>query len=160
MAMRATELDRRMTDSPLFPQGAWWAVAVEAVVPIPPDLLDYMVKDTSSWPLWDPGLVGVEPLEGTPGQPGMMCRLTIGNRRWSQPVIQMLVASSDLITVFAGGGRRWYFIETIRLTPRGGASTRIERRVEVAACGVLRWLMVPFTSLVGRHLRRSLNALT
>lgn len=131
-----------------------------AVVAIPPDRLDHMVRDTPSWVLWVPGVAGVDVLEGRPGEPGMVSRLRIGNRRWSQPLIHMLVASSDMTTIFAGAGRRWYFIETIRLTAQGASATRIERRVQMRLCGGARWARIPFRFLTTRHLRRSLRALT
>lgn len=140
--------------------GAWLVSTAEAVVDVPSERLDHMVRDTPSWARWDPGLVGVELLEGRAGEPGMICRLTAGNWRWSEPLIHMLVAASEMTTIFAGAGRRGYFIETIRLTPHGASATTIERTVEVRLCGVLRWARVPFRSLVTRYLRRSLRALT
>lgn len=157
MAVRAPDVQRREL-APLA-DGRWSVAGAEAVVAIPADRLGHMVRDTPSWVLWDPGVVGVDLLEGTPGEPGMVSRLTVGNRRWSQPLIHMLVAASDMTTIFAGAGRRWYFIETIRITPLS-AATRIERTVQVRLCGGARWATIPFRFLVIRHLRRALRALT
>lgn len=157
MAVRAPDLERQDLAPP--PDERWSVARAGAVVAIPADRLDHMVRDTPSWVLWDPGVVRVDLLEGSPGEPGMVSRLTVGNRRWSHPLIHMLVASSDMTTIFAGAGRRWYFIETIRLTPRGTAVTRIERQVQVRWCGGPRWATIPFRFLITRHLRRSLRAL-
>lgn len=160
MAVRAPHLEHQLPDLALPRDEGWAEAGAWAAVPIPPDRLDHMVRDTPSWTLWDPGVVGVDVLEGRAGEPGMVSRLTVGNRRWSQPLIHMLVASSDMTSIFAGAGPRWYFIETIRLTPRGATATRIERTVQVRLCGAARWATIPFRFLIARHLRRSLRALT
>lgn len=132
----------------------------DAVVSIPPDRLEHMVRDTPSWPLWDPGVVEAAILDGSPGRAGMVARLTVGNHRVSWPVVHMLVAVSDETNIFAGGGRRWCFIEVIRLSPLVAGRTRIQRRMEIRLCGPLRWAGPLVRSYIARHLRRSLDALT
>lgn len=160
MAVRVPGLERQLSELEPPRDQRWSVAGASAVVAIPPDRLDHMVRDIPSWVLWDPGVVGVDLLEGKAGEAGMVSRLTVGNRRWSQPLIHMLVASSNMTTIFAGAGRRWYFIETIRLTARGASATRIERTVQVRLGGGARWARIPFHFLITRHLRRSLRALT
>ncbi len=58
MAVRAPHLERQLPDLAL-PRDEGWSVAEAwAAVAIPPDRLDHMIRDTPSWTLWDPGVVG------------------------------------------------------------------------------------------------------
>lgn len=143
------------------PWGEGWTVATAAkVVPIDPELVGHMMRDTPGWALWDPGIVQVEHRMGEAGEPGMVCRLAVGIRWIPTDVVQTMIGSSDDTTVFAGGGHRWRFIEVIRHRPHGRHATAIQREVEIHLCGRRRWLRSLVRAYAARHLRRSLAALS
>lgn len=139
---------------------AWTVAAAKQLVPISPARTAHMMRDTPSWVLWDPAIVRVEHQAGTTTQPGMLCRISVGTHRRSMRFVQMLMGASDDMAVFAGGGRRWRFIEVIGLRPQGPHSTAVHRRVEIQLCGPWRWLRPAVRAYAARHLRRSLAALT
>jgi hypothetical protein len=160
MAMKVLHRERPQPDEFLAPPESGWTAAAEEVVPVPLDLAEHIIRDTPSWALWNPGIVQVEHREGVPGEEGMLCRLSVGNRRLSSDMLQMLIGSSDHTTIFAGGGHRWRFIEVIRLRARGRHATAIHRRVEIHLCGRARWFGSLVRMYAARHLRRSLSALS
>lgn len=142
------------------PGGGRQVAEAELMVAVPPDRMRHMVQDVPSWALWDPGLVKVDLLEGDPGQPGMLCRLTAGIRPAPLAIVQMLVATSGETTVFAGGGRGWWFIEVVDVSALGPSATLVRRSMEIHSRGLLRWTAPLLRLLVARHLRRSLTSLT
>ena len=140
---------------------SWWTASTRRAVPLSPHDVDRLVRDVPAWSLWDPLVSGATLEHGRLGEPGMLCRVTLGHGPTARDAVVELVASDPPRTaVFAGHiGRRCRFIDVVDVVGRDGGA-EVSRRLELLLSGSARLIGPLLAALAGRYLRRSFERLT
>jgi hypothetical protein len=142
-------------------RASWWAASTRHTVPLSPSDMDRLVRDAPARALWDPLVSSVALEAGRAGEPGMVCRVVLGNGPVTRDAVVELVASDPPRTVVLAGhvGRRCRFIEVVEIVGRDGG-TEVSRRLELLLSGSARLVGPLLTALARRYLRRSFAFLT
>lgn len=138
----------------------WAKAEVQRTITLTLPAARRLVRDVTTWPLWNPVVRAASHCAGPLAGAGMECRVVVGVRPFAASLGYLLVAADgNGTTVFAGRwGRRCSFIDVVELHS-SESGTSVNRRIELMTTGWLRPFSRRLAALARRRLERSLDHL-